>query len=115
MRRVLRETDLVARWGGEEFVIAMPETDAANAATVCERIRDLLARSHHGGHPPFTASFGVSDSTQGDSLQRLIQLADAALYASKDAGRDCVTISTGELLEIGDPEVPEFRESAGTT
>jgi len=114
MRRVLRETDLVARWGGEEFVIAMPETDAGNAAVVCERIRDLLARSHHGGHPPFTASFGVSDSTQGDSLQRLIQLADAALYASKDAGRDCVTISTGELLEIGDPEVPEFRESAGT-
>jgi diguanylate cyclase (GGDEF)-like protein/PAS domain S-box-containing protein len=114
MRRVLRESDLVARWGGEEFVIAMPETDAANAATVCERIRDLLARSHHGGHPPFTASFGVSDSTMGESLQRLIQLADAALYASKDAGRDCVTISDGAATEDGESEVPELRESAGT-
>jgi diguanylate cyclase (GGDEF)-like protein len=114
MRRVLRETDLVARWGGEEFVIAMPETDAANAATVCERIRDLLARSHHGGHPPFTASFGVSDSSMGETLQRLIQLADAALYMSKDAGRDCVTISDGGATEDDESEVSELRESAGT-
>jgi diguanylate cyclase (GGDEF)-like protein/PAS domain S-box-containing protein len=114
MRRVLRETDLVARWGGEEFVIAMPETDAANAALVCERIRDLLARSHHGGHPPFTASFGVSDSTMGDSLERLIQLADAALYASKNAGRDQVTVSDGEAALADESEVPELRESAGT-
>ena len=69
---------------------------------------------HHGGHPPFTASFGISDSTQGDSLQRLIQLADAALYASKNAGRDRVTVSDGELLEIGESDLPELRENAGT-
>src|SRR5205823_4992848 len=114
MRRVLRETDLIARWGGEEFVIAMPDTNADDAAVVCERIRDLLARSHHGGHPPFTASFGVSDSSMGESLQRLIQLADAALYASKDGGRDRVTVSDGEAAMADESEVPALRESAGT-
>jgi diguanylate cyclase (GGDEF)-like protein/PAS domain S-box-containing protein len=114
MKRVLRETDLVARWGGEEFVIAMPDTDAANAAVVCERIRDLLARSHHGGHPPFTASFGVSDSTMGDSLQRLVQLADAALYQAKNEGRDRVIVSEGGVTDERDGEVAELRESAGT-
>jgi diguanylate cyclase (GGDEF)-like protein/PAS domain S-box-containing protein len=115
MKRVLRETDLVARWGGEEFVIAMPDTDAANAAVVCERIRDLLARSHHGGHPPFTASFGVSDSTMGESMQRLIQLADAALYAAKNEGRDRVVVSDGGTADERDGEVAELRETAGTS
>jgi diguanylate cyclase (GGDEF)-like protein/PAS domain S-box-containing protein len=93
VRRVLREEDLVARWGGEEFVIALPATDAAGAAHVCERIREVLAQSHHGGHPPFTASFGVTDSSAATSLQRLVQLADRALYLSKNGGRDQVTIA----------------------
>jgi diguanylate cyclase (GGDEF)-like protein/PAS domain S-box-containing protein len=113
VRRVLRENDEVARWGGEEFVIAMPGTEAAEAARACERIRDVLGRSHHGGHPPFTASFGVTDSTSGETLQQLLQIADRALYLSKEDGRDRVTIATEFDLPGDDSDVHELNEAAG--
>ncbi|MGZ4333930.1 MAG: diguanylate cyclase [Gaiellaceae bacterium] len=93
IRQVLRDGDLVARWGGEEFLIALPDADAAAAVEVMERIRNQLAQTLRGGHVQFTASFGVSDSTLADSLQDLIQLADVGLYLSKSGGRDRVTIA----------------------
>jgi len=93
MRRTLRDVDLVGRWGGEEFVIVMPGADCKLAVGVLDRIRESLAGSHQGTHPNFTASFGVTDSTMADTLERLIMLADSALYASKNSGRDRVTIA----------------------
>jgi diguanylate cyclase (GGDEF)-like protein/PAS domain S-box-containing protein len=92
-QQVLRDVDLVARWGGEEFVIAMPEIDCAQAVLVLERVRSGLAEAHQGGHTPFTASFGVTDSTRAESLQELIQLADVGLYMSKAAGRDRISVA----------------------
>jgi diguanylate cyclase (GGDEF)-like protein/PAS domain S-box-containing protein len=89
----LRDLDLVARWGGEEFVIAMPNIDCEQAVVVLERVRANLALAHQGGHAPFTASFGVTDSTKGESLQELIQLADVGLYMSKAAGRDRISVA----------------------
>ncbi|HZU19946.1 MAG TPA: diguanylate cyclase [Gaiellaceae bacterium] len=97
IRQVLRDGDLVARWGGEEFLIALPDADAESAVEVMERIRAHLARTVHDGHVHFTASFGVSDSTSGRSLQELIQIADVGLYQAKSAGRDrvCVGVEDG--------------------
>jgi diguanylate cyclase (GGDEF)-like protein/PAS domain S-box-containing protein len=92
VRQVLRDNDLVARWGGEEFLIALPDADADAAVEVMDRIRANLARSLDGGQVRFTASFGVSDSTAAPSLQELIQLADVGLYQSKAAGRDRVSV-----------------------
>jgi diguanylate cyclase (GGDEF)-like protein/PAS domain S-box-containing protein len=92
-QQVLREVDLVARWGGEEFVIAMPDTDCEQAVAVLERVRASLAEAHQGGHAPFTASFGVTDSSKAESLQELIQLADVGLYMSKAAGRDRISVA----------------------
>ena len=91
--QVLRDVDLVARWGGEEFVIAMPEIDCDQAVAVLERVRSNLALAHQGGHAPFTASFGVTDSTKAESVQELIQLADVGLYMSKAAGRDRISVA----------------------
>ncbi len=91
--QVLRDVDLVARWGGEEFVIALPDTDCDQAVVVLERVRSSLALAHQGGHTPFTASFGVTDSTKAETLQELIQLADVGLYMSKAAGRDRISIA----------------------
>jgi diguanylate cyclase (GGDEF)-like protein/PAS domain S-box-containing protein len=92
-REILRDDDTIARWGGEEFVIVVPNLDRHTAGDVLERIRTRLAESHTGGHPAFTASFGITDSTRAATLEELLQQADAALYASKEAGRDRVTTS----------------------
>jgi diguanylate cyclase (GGDEF)-like protein/PAS domain S-box-containing protein len=91
--QVLRNEDLVARWGGEEFVIVLPDADCDAAVVVLERVRSNLAQAHQGGHAPFTASFGVTDSSRGDSLQELIQLADVGLYMAKASGRDRISIA----------------------
>jgi diguanylate cyclase (GGDEF)-like protein/PAS domain S-box-containing protein len=92
MRQVLRDNDHVARWGGEEFLIALPDADADGAVEVMDRIRAHLARTLDGGQVRFTASFGVTDSTAASSLQELIQLADVGLYQSKAAGRDRTSV-----------------------
>lgn len=90
-QRMLRDGDSIARWGGEEFVIVMPGANTEAAVKILERVRTGLVEAL-GGHPAFTASFGVTDSTKAGKLEELIQLADAALYASKHAGRDRITI-----------------------
>ena len=67
--------------------------DREQGLAALERVRESLADSHLGGHPPFTASFGVTDSTCGAGLEHLVQLADAGLYLSKQAGRDRISIA----------------------
>jgi diguanylate cyclase (GGDEF)-like protein/PAS domain S-box-containing protein len=89
---VLREQDVVARWGGEEFIIVLPDLDRQGALPVLERIRARLAEGHVGNHPRFTASFGLTDSAEAESLEELLLIADAALYDSKAAGRDRITV-----------------------
>jgi diguanylate cyclase (GGDEF)-like protein len=106
----LRDDDLLARWGGEEFMVVLPDVDRHQAVALLERIRSNLAEAHSGGHPPFTASFGVTDSTRAETLEKLFHLVDLGLYASKEAGRDRVTISehTDEapsLTAIAEPSV----------
>jgi diguanylate cyclase (GGDEF)-like protein/PAS domain S-box-containing protein len=125
-QRALRDGDLIARWGGEEFVIVMPGVDSDGAVTILERVRSTLAGAHHGGHPAFTASFGVADSASAETLDQMIQLADEGLYAAKHAGRDRIEIANAVAASpafalVGDePSVlgktrrprPAFHEAA---
>ena len=107
---VLRADDIIARWGGEEFVIVVPDLDRHHAGGVLERIRSRLAGSHDGGHPAFTASFGLTDSTRADTLDQLLQLADAALYAAKESGRDRIVINDARPDEPTTAAAPETSD-----
>jgi diguanylate cyclase (GGDEF)-like protein/PAS domain S-box-containing protein len=89
---VVRDGDLVARWGGEEFVIVLPGLDRYAAVRILERLRGVLSEAHAGEHPAFTASFGVTDSGVAESFDQLLAIADNGLYRSKEGGRDRVTV-----------------------
>lgn len=95
----IRDTDAVARYGGDEFVIVLPDTGMELAGTVAERIRSMIAaHSFNGGRNltlSLTASFGVAAFPQhASSPQQLIACADRAMYEAKAARKDCVRFST---------------------
>ncbi|MFC7302288.1 diguanylate cyclase [Cognatiluteimonas weifangensis] len=97
MRGELREQDEVGRYGGEEFVVALPDADGAHALQAAERIRRRLqqrAGEDVGGATP-TASIGVAMLQPGEDLASLIARADAAMYAAKAAGRNRVVLHPG--------------------
>jgi two-component system, cell cycle response regulator len=85
-----REFDTVSRYGGEEFALILPDVDVHDAVAITERLRRVI---HEVEAPTkVTASFGVAVFPQsGITENELIRAADEALYASKAAGRDCVT------------------------
>ncbi|MBS0376013.1 MAG: diguanylate cyclase [Proteobacteria bacterium] len=89
LRRALRGDDTPARWGGEEFVLLLPQTAASAALEVVERIRALLAEAQLvADTPAFTASFGVAHSSMASRFEQLVRIADDALYRAKEGGRD---------------------------
>ncbi|WP_372396869.1 PleD family two-component system response regulator [Azospirillum sp. HJ39] len=94
--RNLRTFDLVARLGGEEFIVILPDTDGEAALIVAERLRSRIADtpfavSSGGGEINVTVSIGISVGGRlGDTAEGLIRRADEALYEAKRSGRNCV-------------------------
>ncbi|MEX2032112.1 MAG: sensor domain-containing diguanylate cyclase [Dehalococcoidia bacterium] len=89
VRHELRAEDLACRYGGEEFAFVLPSAETHDAIEVVERIRLGLAHAtNRGDAPQFTASFGIAHSRDGGDLKEVIEKADQALFAAKDAGRD---------------------------
>jgi diguanylate cyclase (GGDEF)-like protein/PAS domain S-box-containing protein len=87
----VRNIDFVARYGGEEFVLLLPNTDCAGAMVLAERLRERIEQVHWTLRP-VTASFGVATlDERANAPAGLLQAADEALYASKEAGRNRVT------------------------
>jgi diguanylate cyclase (GGDEF)-like protein len=94
LRQGMRNGDVVARWGGEEFVVFLPETTLAEARTIAERLRaeiGALPVEVDGQRLTLSATFGVAhnDDPKG-SLEKLISIADRHLYQGKERGRDQV-------------------------
>ena len=90
-----RSTDTVARWGGEEFVLLLPETDLAAAQVVAEKCRLAVSAqksARTGFHRPVTITLGVSLIYPGDTSEAAIARADAALYEGKASGRNRVAV-----------------------
>lgn len=86
----IRETDIVGRWGGEEFLILSSETDLEGAIELSEKLREMvfLFKFSFAGHK--TASFGVSSYHAGDDEKTMVKRADDALYRAKENGRNRV-------------------------
>ncbi len=93
LRAAVREQDLVARWGGEEFLMLLPATDIAAAEHVAERVRrQILAAEVRVAHasPVLTLTFGVAAHTVGATIEETVASADRALYAGKSTGKNRV-------------------------
>ena len=116
----LREYDLVGRFGGEEFVLLLPQTSPVDAYRIAERIRAYIADMHiDTGNGPasklvnVTVSIGVAalgarwEPAGGSHLTDLLAAADAALYRAKREGRDRVCVVTEDATFSGDPRMPD--------
>ncbi|MDN3616472.1 GGDEF domain-containing protein [Vibrio gallaecicus] len=92
LRTKLRKQDLGFRYGGDEFLIILPETNTENAMIVANKIRESIASFSFTQNQtvPWTASFGVSQLNKDEQWSSLIQRADEALYAAKSNGRNAV-------------------------
>jgi two-component system cell cycle response regulator len=97
----VRSVDLVARHGGEEFVVVMPETDLTIASAVAERLRAAVAREAFtlrasGQKLSVTISIGVTTAAADDDRERILKRADIALYTAKNQGRNRVVSRSPE-------------------
>ena len=93
LQTTFRSEDVVARFGGEEFVILFPNRTTTEAAAALERVREQLVLAIAAGPVPgFTASFGVSHSDEWTDLEELLRAADSALFRAKREGRNRVIV-----------------------
>ncbi len=92
----IRKSDVFARWGGEEFVLLMPETSALDAKKVAEKIRNIIANNVFEIVNTITCSIGISEYTDNMLISKLITDSDDALYFAKENGRN-QTVLSGEL------------------
>ncbi|MGO1750704.1 MAG: diguanylate cyclase [Marinobacter sp.] len=96
-RSNLRQSDSIGRYGGEEFGIVLPETDAEGARIICERIRETIEQSvvqTSAAPVRYTVSVGIAQLTdKPKNHMKWMQQADEALYAAKKNGRNCVVVS----------------------
>lgn len=90
--RIRRKTDIFARWGGEEFMLLMPDTELEGAVNVAERLRAAIEAEAMPEDIPITCSFGVSQYQEGQDVNSYLKIIDNALYQAKDQGRNRVIV-----------------------
>jgi diguanylate cyclase (GGDEF)-like protein len=103
LRGVLRGQDAIARWGGEEFLFLLPDTDLRGAAIVAEKLRAALESAcltFAERRVPVAMTFGVAVCTRGTSVQDAIGRADRALYVGKHAGKNQVVLESSDELTV---------------
>jgi diguanylate cyclase (GGDEF)-like protein len=103
VQRCLRESDVLARWGGEEFVALLSETSAAGALETAERICDAVAKHpfDSGGSRRLTCSIGIAANPgDGNDGPSLLDAADRAMYIAKRLGRNRVVATNGWTPDV---------------
>ncbi|MEA2696937.1 MAG: two-component system, cell cycle response regulator [Myxococcales bacterium] len=107
LKAAVRNCDIVARWGGEEFVLVLPSTSLAGAEQLADRIRELIEHANikngDGDVIPVTASFGVANYTAGETVEQIVDRADRAMYQAKSNGRNRVVCDTTSVTLVSTP------------
>jgi diguanylate cyclase (GGDEF)-like protein len=88
----IRVLDAAGRWGGEEFMILLSETNHSEAAIVAEKLRTALANHRIGEADHITASFGITSYQTDDTLDTIFKRVDDLLYSAKNSGKNCLAI-----------------------
>jgi diguanylate cyclase (GGDEF)-like protein len=96
----LRETDFLARWGGEEFMIILPSTSLETGVTLAERLREVTENYLFTHQPITTISLGVTTYQQNEEIGDLISRTDKALYEAKHSGRNQVAVQKPKFLSF---------------
>lgn len=92
LKEVLRPNDSVYRWGGEEFLVVLPDTMADFSCIVCQRLTKKISQLSVSNIGTITASIGATNFIKGDSFETILLRADEALYTAKNGGRNQVVI-----------------------
>ena len=103
LRERVREMDDVSRWGGEEFIILLPETNSDGAALLAEKLRASVQErdfDYKGRRLNITMTFGVASFLRGETLDSCIARADTALYQGKERGRNRVMLGSYKGLSL---------------
>ncbi|QCU90362.1 sensor domain-containing diguanylate cyclase [Thiomicrorhabdus sediminis] len=90
LKEQLRENDCIARWGGEEFVMILPETTLYQAHILSERFREMISGLHFSKGLTITCSFGVSEFEKDEETDDFFSRIDRFVYQAKERGRNCV-------------------------
>lgn len=92
LKNNIRNTDVVGRWGGEEFLIILPQTEEDGSVLLAEKLRTLIEHYNFAKVGKITSSFGVASFKEDISVSSLVSRADNALYKAKDSGRNKVEV-----------------------
>jgi len=103
LKKLIRKQDVLARWGGEEFIMLLPETKEEGAVSLCERVRLAVESSnfvYKKKKIKLTITFGIAQFSDNLSVDATINNADKALYCGKNKGRNCVICSPNEAINL---------------
>ncbi|MFZ6027696.1 MAG: diguanylate cyclase [Chloroflexota bacterium] len=110
LRAITRSTDIVFRYGGDEFIVLFPHTDKPQAATLAQNLLESIASTPFSGQPPLTLTVSIGVATfpiDGETPETLFDVIDQRHYRAKRAGRNCV-VSENLLLPDENPDgIPE--------
>ena len=88
MKQRLRKSDIIARWGGEEFIILLPDTSLEETLSVAEIIRQTIEFESFPSVGQITCSFGIAALQKDESSEELLNRLDSLLYKAKEEGRN---------------------------
>lgn len=93
-KNVLRKTDHISRWGGEEFLILLPNTQIEEAAVIAEKLRQEIEDAFYPHNKKVTCSFGIVQSDKKADKETIVDRADNSLYRAKKSGKNCICVNT---------------------